>query len=139
MIPRETIDEIKARADLLEVVGDYVNLKKSGSNYRGLSPFNQERTPSFYVVPSKGFFKDFSSGKAGDAITFLMEVEGMNYLEAIKHLAKKYGIEIAEEAPTDEQLLAQNERESLFIVMKFANASTSSKCCGKMKKGKPLG
>ena len=122
MIPRETIDEIKARADLLEVVGDYVNLKKSGSNYRGLSPFNQERTPSFYVVPSKGFFKDFSSGKAGDAITFLMEVEGMNYLEAIKHLAKKYGIEIAEEAPTDEQLLAQNERESLFIVMKFANA-----------------
>ncbi len=99
-----------------------MNLKKSGSNYRGLSPFNQERTPSFYVVPSKGFFKDFSSGKAGDAITFLMEVEGMNYLEAIKHLAKKYGIEIAEEAPTDEQLLAQNERESLFIVMKFANA-----------------
>jgi DNA primase len=122
MIPRETIDEIKARADLLEVVGDYVNLKKAGSNYRGLSPFNQERTPSFYVVPSKGFFKDFSSGKAGDAITFLMEAEGMNYLEAIKHLAKKYGIEIAEEAPTDEQLLAQNERESLFIVMKFANA-----------------
>ncbi len=122
MIPRETIDEIKARADLLEVVGDYVNLKKSGSNYRGMSPFNQERTPSFYVVPSKGFFKDFSSGKAGDSITFLMEVEGMNYLEAIRHLAKKYGIEIAEEAPTDEQLLAQNERESLFIVMKFANA-----------------
>ena len=121
MIPREIIDEIKARADLLEVVGDYVNLKKSGSNYRGLSPFNQERTPSFYVVPSKGFFKDFSSGKAGDAITFLMEVEGMSYPEAIKHLAKKYGIEISEEAPTDEEQLAQNERDSLFIVMKFAN------------------
>ena len=121
MIPREIIDEIKARADLLEVVGDYVNLKKSGSNYRGLSPFNQERTPSFYVVPSKGFFKDFSSGKAGDAITFLMEVEGMSYPEAIKHLAKKYGIEVSEEAPTDEEQLAQNERDSLFIVMKFAN------------------
>ena len=121
MIPRETIDEIKARADLLEVVGDYVDLKKSGSNYRGLSPFNQERTPSFYVVPSKGFFKDFSSGKAGDSITFLMEAEGMSYPEAIKHLAKKYGIEIAEEEQTDEQLLAQNERDSLFIVMKFAN------------------
>ena len=121
MIPRETIDEIKSRADLLEVVGDYVNLKKSGSNYRGLSPFNQERTPSFYVVPSKGFFKDFSSGKAGDAITFLMEVEGLSYVEAIKHLAKKYGIEISEEAPTDEEQLAQNERDSLFIVMKFAN------------------
>ena len=121
MIPRETIDEIKARADLLEVVGDYVNLKKSGSNYRGLSPFNQERTPSFYVVPSKGFFKDFSSGKAGDSITFLMEVEGMSYVEAIKHLAKKYGIEISEEPQTDEEQLAQNERDSLFIVMKFAN------------------
>ena len=121
MIPRETIEEIKARADLLEVVGDYVNLKKSGSNYRGLSPFNQERTPSFYVVPSKGFFKDFSSGKAGDSITFLMEVEGMSYLEAIKHLAKKYGIEISEEPQTDEEQLAQNERDSLFIVMKFAN------------------
>ena len=121
MIPRETIDDIKARADLLEVVGDYVDLKKSGSNYRGLSPFNQERTPSFYVVPSKGFFKDFSSGKAGDSITFLMEAEGMSYVEAIKHLAKKYGIEIAEEEQTDEQLQAQNERDSLFIVMKYAN------------------
>ncbi len=121
MIPRETIDDIKARVDLVEVVGDYVDLKKAGSNFRGLSPFNQERTPSFYVVPSKGFFKDFSSGKAGDAITFLMEAESMSYVEAIKHLAKKYGIEIAEEEQTDEELLAQNERDSLFIVMKFAN------------------
>ena len=121
MIPRETIDEIKARTDLLEVVNDYVDLKKAGSNWRGLSPFNQERTPSFYVVPSKGFFKDFSSGKAGDAITFLMEAEGMSYVEAIKYLAKKYGIEIQEEEQTDEQLLAQNERDSLFIVMKFAH------------------
>ena len=120
MIPSETIEEIKSRTDVLEVISDYVDLKKAGSNYRGLSPFNQERTPSFYVVPSKGFFKDFSSGKAGDAITFLMEAEGMSYLEAIKHLAKKYGIEIQEEAPTDEELLARNERESLFIVMKFA-------------------
>ena len=120
MIPQETIEEIKSRTDVLEVISDYVDLKKAGSNYRGLSPFNQERTPSFYVVPSKGFFKDFSSGKAGDAITFLMEAEGMSYLEAIKHLAKKYGIEIQEEAPTDEELLARNERDSLFIVMKFA-------------------
>ena len=120
MIPAETIEEIKSRTDVLEVISDYVDLKKAGSNYRGLSPFNQERTPSFYVVPSKGFFKDFSSGKAGDAITFLMEAEGMSYLEAIKHLAKKYGIEIQEEAPTDEELLARNERDSLFIVMKFA-------------------
>ncbi|MEM6842666.1 MAG: DNA primase [Bacteroidota bacterium] len=120
MIPKETVDEIKSRADVLEVIGEYVNLKKNGSNFRGYSPFNNERTPSFYVVPSKGFFKDFSSGKAGDAITFLMEAEGMSYVEAIKHLAKKYGIDIPEETPTDEELEARNERDSVFIVMKYA-------------------
>ncbi len=120
MISKETIEEIKARTEILDVISDYVSLKKSGSNYRGSSPFNNERTPSFYVVPSKGFFKDFSSGKAGDAITFLMEAEGMSYLEAIKHLGKKYGIEVEEEEATDEEMAARNERESLFIVMKFA-------------------
>ncbi len=120
MVSKEIIDEIKARTDVLDVVSDYVDLKKAGSNYRGMSPFNNERTPSFYVVPSKGFFKDFSSGKAGDGITFLMEAEGMTYMEAIQHLAKKYGIELEEDEPTEEELLAKNERESLFIVMKFA-------------------
>ncbi|MEO0331761.1 MAG: DNA primase, partial [Bacteroidota bacterium] len=120
MIPKEVVDEIKSRADVLEVIGDYVNLKKNGSNFRGYSPFNNERTPSFYVVPSKGFFKDFSSGKAGDSITFLMEAEGMSYVESIKHLAKKYGIDIPEEEATDEELAARNERDSVFIVMKYA-------------------
>ncbi len=120
MISKETIEEIKARTEILDVISDYMELKKSGSNYRGSSPFNNERTPSFFVVPSKGFFKDFSSGKAGDAITFLMEAEGMSYLEAIKHLGKKYGIEVEEEEATDEEMAARNERESLFIVMKFA-------------------
>ncbi len=120
MIPQEVVDEIKSRTDVLEVIGDYVNLKKNGSNFRGYSPFNNERTPSFYVVPSKGFFKDFSSGKAGDAITFLMDAEGMSYVEAIKHLAKKYGINIPEEEATDEELEARNERDSVFIVMKYA-------------------
>ncbi|MGB3587662.1 MAG: DNA primase [Tunicatimonas sp.] len=120
MIPQEVVDEIKSRTDVLEVIGDYVNLKKNGSNFRGFSPFNNERTPSFYVVPSKGFFKDFSSGKAGDAITFLMDAEGMSYVEAIKHLAKKYGIDIPEEEATDEELEARNERDSVFIVMKYA-------------------
>lgn len=120
MINKEIIEEIKARADILNVISDYVNLKKAGSNFRGLSPFNNERTPSFFVVPSKGFFKDFSSGKAGDAITFLMEMEGISYMEAIQQLGKKYGIEIDEDEPTEEELLAKNERDSLFIVMKFA-------------------
>lgn len=120
MVSKEIIDEIKARTDVLDVISDYVDLKKAGSNYRGMSPFNNERTPSFYVVPSKGFFKDFSSGKAGDGITFLMEAEGMSYMEAIQHLAKKYGIELEEDEPTEEELIAKNERESLFIIMKFA-------------------
>ncbi|MEQ9438646.1 MAG: DNA primase [Cyclobacteriaceae bacterium] len=120
MIPQEIIDEIKSRTDVLEVIGDYVNLKKAGSNFRGHSPFNNERTPSFYVVPSKGFYKDFSSGKAGDAISFLMDAEGMSYVEALKHLGKRYNIDIPEEAPTDEEMEARNERDSIFIVLKYA-------------------
>ena len=121
MISKEVIEQVKARVDILEVISDYVNLKKAGSSYRGLSPFNEERTPSFYVVPHKGFFKDFSSGKGGDAIAFLMELEGVSYLEAIKQLAKKYGIEIKEEeAQTPEEIQLQNERDSLYIIMNFA-------------------
>ena len=121
MISNEVIEQVKARVDILEVISDYVNLKKAGSSYRGLSPFNEERTPSFYVVPHKGFFKDFSSGKGGDAIAFLMELEGVSYMEAIKQLAKKYGIEIKEEeAQTPEDIQQQSERDSLYIIMNFA-------------------
>ncbi len=138
MIPKEVVDEIKSRADVLEVIGDYVNLKKNGSNFRGYSPFNNERTPSFYVVPSKGFFKDFSSGKAGDSITFLMEAEGMSYVESIKHLAKKYGIDIPEEEATDEELAARNERDSVFIVMKYA-AEYYQNNLWKHEEGKSIG
>jgi len=138
MIPQEVVDEIKSRTDVLEVIGDYVNLKKNGSNFRGYSPFNNERTPSFYVVPSKGFFKDFSSGKAGDAITFLMDAEGMSYVEAIKHLAKKYGIDMPEEEATDEELEARNERDSVFIVMKYA-AEYFQKNLWKSDEGKSIG
>ncbi|MEO0331829.1 MAG: DNA primase, partial [Bacteroidota bacterium] len=101
-------------------------------------PFNNERTPSFYVVPSKGFFKDFSSGKAGDSITFLMEAEGMSYVEAIKHLAKKYGIDIPEEEATDEELAARNERDSVFIVMKYA-AEYYQNNLWKHEEGKSIG
>jgi DNA primase len=121
MIHPSTIDEIKNRIDIVEVVGDFVTLKRSGSSYKALSPFTNEKTPSFYVVPSKGIFKDFSSGKGGDAITFVMEVDGLSYVEALKYLAGKYGIEIKEEEQSDEAQQAQNKRESLFIVLNFAN------------------
>ncbi len=106
--------------DIVEVVGDFVQLKKSGSSYKALSPFTTEKTPSFFVVPSKGIFKCFSSGKGGDAITFIQEVDGLSYVEALKYLAEKYGIELVEEQQSDEQLENQNKRESLYIILNFA-------------------
>jgi len=121
MIHPSTIEEIKNRVDIVEVVGDFVTLKRSGSSFKALSPFTNEKTPSFYVVPSKGIFKDFSSGKGGDAITFVMEVDGLSYVEALKYLAAKYGIEVKEEEQSDEALEAQNKRESLYIVLNYAN------------------
>ncbi len=105
--------------DIVDVVGDFVSLKRSGSSFKALSPFTNEKTSSFYVVPSKGIFKDFSSGKGGDAITFVMEVDGLSYVEALKYLAGKYGIEVEEEQ-SDEALQAQNKRESLYIVLSYA-------------------
>ncbi len=126
MIPPSVIDEIKNRLDIVEVVSDFVELKKSGSSYKALSPFTSEKTPSFYVVPSKGIFKDFSSGKGGDAITFVMEVDGLSYVEALKYLAGKYGIEVQEEEQSDEQIAAENRRESLYIVTNFAKEQFKS-------------
>ncbi|MBS1488493.1 MAG: DNA primase [Bacteroidetes bacterium] len=120
MISHETIDEIKNRLDIYDVVSDFISLKKSGQNYKGLSPFNNEKTPSFFVVPAKGIFKDFSSGKGGDAFTFVMEHEKMTYVEAIRYLAKKYGIEIKEDRASTESKEEQSERESLYILMNFA-------------------
>src|SRR5690349_861801 len=120
MITRETIEEIKNRIDIVDVVGDFVTLKRSGQNYKALSPFTNEKTASFYVVPSKGIFKDFSSGKGGDGITFVMEHEGMSYLEAIRFLAKKYGVAIQEDATTSASDTERNERDSLYIVMNYA-------------------
>src|SRR6478736_3896574 len=120
MISRETIDEVKSRIDIIDVISDFVSIKKSGQNYKALSPFTNEKTASFYIVPAKGIFKDFSSGKGGDAITFLMEHEGMNYMEAIKHLAKKYGVEIKEDQASAEFQAEQSQREGLYILMNFA-------------------
>lgn len=120
MISRETIDEVKNRVDIVDVISDFVSLKKSGQNYKALSPFSNEKTPSFFVVPSKGIFKDFSSGKGGDAFTFVMEHEKLGYAEAIRYLAKKYGVEVKEDKQTDESREQQTEREGLYILMNFA-------------------
>jgi DNA primase len=120
MISRDTIEEIRNRADIVDVISDFVSLKKSGQNYKALSPFANEKTPSFFVVPAKGIFKDFSSGKGGDAFTFVMEHEKLSYTEAIRYLAKKYGVEIKEDRLSDENRAEQSEREGLYILMNFA-------------------
>ena len=120
MISRDTIEEVKNRVDIVDVISDFVSLKKSGQNYKALSPFSNEKTASFFVVPSKGIFKDFSSGKGGDAFTFVMEHEKMSYTEAIRYLAKKYGVEIKEDKQSDESREQQTEREGLYILMNFA-------------------
>ncbi len=118
MISDNTIQEIKERIDIVEVVGDFVDLKKSGSSYKALSPFTSEKTPSFFVSPSKQIFKCFSTGKGGDAIEFLKEVESMSYIEALKYLAEKYGVEIDE---VDNYSPLNTEKESLYIITSKSN------------------
>jgi len=120
LILRETIDEVKNRLDIVDVISDFITLKKSGQNYKGLSPFTNEKTPSFFVVPGKGIFKDFSSGKGGDAFTFLMEHEGMSYMEDIRFHKKKYGVELKESSTQEENTAQQSEREGLYILMNYA-------------------
>ncbi|MFX0557423.1 DNA primase [Maribacter sp. CXY002] len=120
MISKTTIDQVYESARLEEVIGDFVQLKKSGSNFKGLSPFSDERTPSFMVSPVKQIWKDFSSGKGGNVVAFLMEHEHFTYPEAIKYLAKKYNIEIEETEQSDEQIEQANEKESMYLVSDFA-------------------
>ncbi|PIB28413.1 DNA primase [Maribacter sp. 4U21] len=120
MIAKTTVDQVYETARLEEVIGDFVQLKKSGSNFKGLSPFSDERTPSFMVSPVKQIWKDFSSGKGGNVVAFLMEHEHFTYPEAIKYLAKKYNIEIEETEQSDEQKEQANERESMYLVSEFA-------------------
>jgi DNA primase len=120
MITKQTIDRIMEAIDIVEVIGEFVQLKKRGANYVGLSPFANEKTPSFTVSPAKGIFKDFSTGKGGSAVTFLMELEKFTYPEALKWLAKKYGIEVEELQDKPENIEADNRRESLMIVSGFA-------------------
>ena len=120
MIDRDTIDRIFDTADIVEVISDFVSLKRSGQNFKGLSPFTNEKTPSFLVSPAKGIFKDFSSGKGGNVVGFLMEHEKLTYPEALRYLAKKYNIEITEQEPTPEEIQQRNERESLLIITGWA-------------------
>jgi len=120
LISKTTIDKVYETARLEEVIGDFVQLKKSGANFKGLSPFTDERSPSFMVSPVKQIWKDFSSGKGGNVIAFLMEHEHFTYPEAIKYVAKKYNIEVEETERTDEQKQEANERESMYLVSEFA-------------------
>ena len=119
-IDSETVERIKQAAAVADVIGDYVTVKKKGANYWACCPFHGEKTPSFSISPSKGIYKCFGCGKAGDSVRFVMDIEGLGYGEALRHLAKKYGIDIQEEEMTDDQILRQNERESLFIMLDYA-------------------
>ena len=120
MISKNTIDKVFETARVEEVIGDFVHLKRAGSNFKGLSPFSDERSPSFMVSPVKQIWKDFSSGKGGNSIAFLMEHEHFTYPEAIRYLARKYNIEIEETELSDEHKAEANERESMYLVSEFA-------------------
>ena len=120
MISKATIDTVFETARVEEVIGDFVQLKRAGSNFKGLSPFSDERSPSFMVSPAKGIWKDFSSGKGGNAVAFLMEHSHFTYPEAIRYLAKKYNIEIEETELTDEEKANTDVRESMYLVSEFA-------------------
>lgn len=121
MIDRETIDRIYAAANIVEIVGDYVTLKKKGANYQACCPFHNEKTPSFIVSPAKGLFKCFGCGKGGNAITFVMEQENISYPDALKMVAKRYGIEVKDRELTDEEVARNDNRESMFVVNSWAS------------------
>lgn len=121
MIDRETIDRIFAAADIVDIIGDYVTLKRKGVNYQACCPFHQEKTPSFVVSPSRGIYKCFGCGKGGNAINFVMESENVTYPEALKMVAKRYGIEVKDEALTPEDIERNNNRESMFALNQWAS------------------
>lgn len=120
MIDRATIDRIYAAANIVEVVGDFVTLRKKGVNYQACCPFHNEKTPSFVVSPSKGLYKCFGCGKGGNAVTFVMEHESMGYADALKYVAKKYGIQVEERELTQEEVAKNDDRESMLVASSFA-------------------
>ncbi len=138
MISKATIDTVFETARVEEVIGDFVNLKRAGSNFKGLSPFSDERSPSFMVSPAKGIWKDFSSGKGGNSVAFLMEHSHFTYPEAIRYLANKYNIEIEETEQTDEEKAITDVRESMYLVSEFAK-DYFHKTLLKTEEGKAIG
>ena len=122
MIDRETVDRILDTADIVDVVSDFVSLRRSGANFKGLCPFHDEKTPSFMVSPAKQICHCFGCGKGGSPVNFVMEHEQMSYVEALRYLAKKYNIEIHEKELTSEEKAAQTEREAMLVVNEFAAA-----------------
>ena len=120
MIDRQTVEKILDAADIVDVVSDYVALKKRGANWVGLCPFHNDRKPSFYVTRTKGFCKCFSCGEGGSPVNFIMKIENMSYPEALRYLANKYHIEIEEKEITDEERQQQSEQESMFVINEFA-------------------
>ena len=120
MIPQDTVNKILDSAQIVDVISDFVSLKRRGANYIACCPFHNEKTPSFYVSPSKGIFKCFGCGKSGTAVGFVMEHESMTYVEALKYLARKYGIEVKEKEDSPEEIAARQRNESLLLVMDYA-------------------
>ena len=120
MIPQDTVNKILDSAQIVEVISDFVSLKRRGANFIACCPFHNEKTPSFYVSPSKGIYKCFGCGKSGTAVGFVMEHESMTYVDALKYLAKKYGIEVKEKEDSPEEIAARQRSESLYLVMDFA-------------------
>lgn len=137
MIPQETVNRILDAAQIEDVVGDFVSLKRRGANLIACCPFHNEKTPSFYVSPAKGIFKCFGCGKSGSAVGFVMEHESMSYVEALKYLAKKYHIEVVEKEETAEDIAKRQRSESLYIVLDYAARFFQSQLSTEM--GRALG
>ncbi len=137
MIPQETVARILDAAQIADVVGDFVTLKRQGSDFVACCPFHNEKTPSFHVSPSKGIYKCFGCGKSGTAVGFVMEHEGMSYPEALRYLAKKYGIEVREREETPEDIAARNKKEGLMLILDFARKYFSDSL--KTEEGKAVG
>lgn len=120
MIPRSTIERIRSAADIVDVISEFVSLRKAGTSYKGLCPFHDDTTPSFSVSPSRGLYKCFACGEGGDVVRFIMQHEQISYVEALKYLGKKYGIEVEERELTDEERQTESERESMYVVNEWA-------------------
>ena len=138
MIDHSTVDRIYAAANIVDIIGDYVTLKKKGVNYQACCPFHNEKTPSFVVSPSKGVFKCFGCGKGGNAVTFVMEHEGISYPEALKMVGKRYGIEVEEREQTEEDVRRNNDRESMFALNGWT-AEYFSKYLTESSEGRSIG